>query len=79
MKKVKVYSTPACPFCAMTKNFLREHGIEFEDINVQENYEAAREMIRISGQTGVPVTEIDGEVIIGFNEKRLREELDIDE
>ena len=79
MKKVKVYSTSACPFCTMVKNFLREHGIEFEDINVQENHEAAREMIKISGQTGVPVTEIDGEVIIGFNEKRLREELEINE
>ncbi|MCD6226523.1 MAG: glutaredoxin family protein [Candidatus Aenigmarchaeota archaeon] len=77
MKKVKVYSTPACPFCTMVKRFLKEHGIEFEDINVQEDFEAAQEMIRISGQTGVPVIEIDGEVIIGFDEPRLKKVLGI--
>ena len=79
MKKVKVYSTPACPFCTVAKNFLKEHGIEFEDINVQQDLEAAQEMIRKSGQTGVPVIEIDGKIIIGFNEPRLRKELGLDE
>lgn len=79
MKKVKVYSTPTCPFCVVVKNFLKEHGIKFEDINVQEDFEAAQEMIRKSGQTGVPVIEIDGKIIIGFNEPRLRKELDLNE
>jgi glutaredoxin-like YruB-family protein len=75
--KVKVYSTPFCPYCTMAKEFLKKHQIEFEEVNVQENRAAAIEMIKKSGQNGVPVIEIDGRIIVGFDEPALREALGI--
>jgi len=66
-KKVKVYSTSTCPYCNMAKDFLKEQNIEFENIDVGADQEAAREMVKKSGQMGVPVVEIDGEVIVGFD------------
>ena len=78
MPKVKVYSTPNCPWCDKVKEFLAANKIEFEDINVSVNREAAREMIEKTGQKGVPVIDIDGKVVIGFDEKKLRELLKIE-
>jgi glutaredoxin-like YruB-family protein len=75
--KVKVYSTAMCPYCSMTKDFLKEHKIEFEDIDVSKNQEAAKEMIEKSGQMGVPVIDIDGKIIIGFNVPAIKEALKI--
>jgi len=75
MVKVKVYSTSECPYCVMAKDFLKEHNIEFEDINVQENHEAADEMVKKSGQTSVPVIDVDGEIIIGFDKEKLKKAL----
>ncbi|MAG08733.1 NrdH-redoxin [Candidatus Woesearchaeota archaeon] len=71
MAKVKVYSTPTCPFCIKAKEFLKEHNIEFEDIDVSNNQEASKEMVDKSGQMGVPVIDIDGEIIIGFDVERI--------
>ena len=76
---VKVYSTPVCPYCEMAKNFLRQHNIEFEDIDASKDKEAARYMIEKSGQMGVPVVEINGKMIIGFNKPAIIEELGIEE
>jgi glutaredoxin-like YruB-family protein len=73
--KVKVYSTPACPYCHMAKDFFKENKIEFEDIDVSQDHEAAQEMIEKSGQMGVPVIDIDGKVIIGFNVPAIKEAL----
>lgn len=70
--KVKVYSTPSCPFCVTLKNFLKEHNIEFEDIDVSENELAQKEMIENSGQMGVPVTDIDGQIIVGFDQDKIK-------
>jgi len=75
--KVKVYSTPACPYCYALKDFLREHKIEFEDVDVSTDPKAAEEMIRKSGQMGVPVTEIDGEIVVGFDKEKLEKLLNI--
>jgi glutaredoxin 3 len=66
-KKVKVYSTSTCPYCTMAKDFLKEQNIEFKSIDVGTDQEAAKEMVKKSGQMGVPVVEIDGEVIVGFD------------
>jgi len=77
MAKVKVYSTPTCPYCKMAKEFLEENNVEFEDINVAEDHEAAKEMVEKSGQQGVPVILIDEEVVVGFDEERLRELLNL--
>ncbi|MDP4012303.1 MAG: glutaredoxin domain-containing protein [Candidatus Nanoarchaeia archaeon] len=77
MVEVKVYSTESCPWCHKVKDFLKEHKIQFKDINVGEDHEAAQEMIEKSGQQGVPVTEIDGEIVIGFDEEKIKKLLKI--
>ncbi len=76
--KVKVYTTPTCPFCYLVKQFLKDHGIEFEEVDVSKDREAAREMIEKSGQMGVPVTEIDGKIIVGYNVEGLKKALKIE-
>ena len=69
--KVKVYSTPTCPYCIRTKQFLKENNIEFENIDVSANQEAAQEMTEKSGQMGVPVLDINGEIVIGFDKDKI--------
>ena len=75
--KVRVFSTPICPYCVALKGYLKEHNIEFEDIDVAQNLEAQKEMIERSGQYGVPVTDINGEIIVGFNQERINQLLNI--
>ena len=70
--KVKVYSTPYCPYCRVTKEFLRERNIKFEEIDVSEDQEAAKEMVHLSKQVGVPVIVIDEKVIVGYDEPALK-------
>lgn len=77
--KIKVYSTPACPFCTTLKNFLNDHKIEFESINVAEDKEAAKEMIEKSGQMGVPVLEAKGKIIVGFKRDEIKKLLGIED
>ena len=79
MAKVKVYSTNACPWCVRAKEWLKENNIEFEEINVQENHNAAEDMVRRSGQTGVPVIEINGKMIVGFNLPEIKKALGMEE
>lgn len=76
---VKVYSTPFCSYCVTLKAFLNEHSIEFEDIDVSVNKKAAQEMIRKTEQTGVPVIEIDDQIVIGFDRDKISELLNIKE
>jgi len=64
--KVVVYSTPTCPFCVMAKEYLTEKGVNYEDVNVAANHDRAREMFQKSGQMGVPVIDIDDNIIVGF-------------
>jgi alkyl hydroperoxide reductase subunit F len=73
MRKVTVYSTKNCPYCRMAKAFLDKHGVPYESIDVSENSEAAKKMIDLSGQRGVPVILVDDEVIIGFDSQKLNE------
>lgn len=74
---VRVFSTPTCPYCVNLKVYLDEKGIHYEDINVAEDEKAKEEMIRKSGQMGVPVVEIDGQIIIGFDKERISKILGI--
>jgi glutaredoxin-like YruB-family protein len=71
-KKVKIYTTDYCVYCRAAKDFFVKNKIPFEEINVGEDEEALNEMVTISGQMGVPVIVIDNEVIIGFNEPKIR-------
>jgi glutaredoxin-like YruB-family protein len=72
---IKVYSTPTCPWCHRLKDYLKSKGIEFEDIDVSENQEAADEMVEKSGQMGVPVADINGKIIVGFDQAVIDTEL----
>ena len=76
-KKITVYSTPTCPFCIRAKQFLKENNIQFTDIDVSGNQEKAQEMIKLSGQMGVPVIDIDGAIIVGFDKDKIKEALGI--
>ncbi|MDD3569157.1 MAG: glutaredoxin domain-containing protein [Bacteroidales bacterium] len=76
-KSVTVYSTPTCSWCNTLKAYLRKHRIRFTDIDVSRNQSAADEMVRRSGQRGVPQTDIGGEMIVGFNQARINELLNI--
>lgn len=77
MPSVVIYSTPTCIYCKLEKEFLREHKITFTEINVAEDTQAAQQMIMKSGQSGVPVTIIDGEIIVGFDKPALKKVLNI--
>lgn len=68
---VKVYSTTSCPWCKKAKEYLKSKDIAFEDLNVQENMEAQEEMINLSKQRGVPVINIDGNIIVGFDKPAI--------
>jgi glutaredoxin-like YruB-family protein len=75
MSVVTVYSTPTCPWCHKTKDFLTAKGVAFTDVDVSTNETKANEMVEKSGQMGMPIIDIDGEIIIGFNQDRLTEVL----
>lgn len=81
MTKVKIYSTPTCPYCVMAKEFFEENKIEYSDINVAEDRKAAEEMVKKTDQMSVPVIIIDKdgkeEIVIGFNKEKLTELLEI--
>ena len=74
---IKVYSTPSCAYCVTLKNFLTEKGVEFEAIDVSEKETDLQEMIDKSGQMGVPVMDIDGQIVVGFNKNKIMELLNI--
>jgi len=75
MAKVIVYSTTTCPYCVMAKDWLKQKKVSFEDVNVGTNQEKAQEMIKKSGQMGVPVIDVEGTIIIGFDKPRIEEAL----
>ncbi len=75
--KVIIYGTESCPWCHKTREFMKEHKVKFTDKNVGEDQQAATEMIKKSGQQGVPVIDVDGKIIVGFDEEKLRSLLKI--
>lgn len=78
-KRVTVYSTPTCSWCNTLKSYLKLHKIQFSDIDISSDKRAAEELVRRSGQRGVPQTDINGEIIVGFNKKAINELLHIQE
>lgn len=75
--QVTVYSTPTCPYCKLVKKFLTKHDVAFADIDVSADAKAAEAMIKKTGQLGVPVVDIDGKTIVGFDEEKLKKALGI--
>jgi glutaredoxin 3 len=75
VKSVKVFSTSTCPWCIRAKQFLKENNIEFENVDVSANQSAADEMVAKTGQMGVPVLDIDGQIIIGFDKEKIKSAL----
>jgi len=71
MAEVIVYSTQVCPWCVRVKDYLKQKGIEFIEYDVGADQEKAQEMIQKSGQMGVPVLDIDGVIIIGFDKQKI--------
>lgn len=78
MHEVIIYTTPTCPYCNAAKRFFEEHGIEYEEYDVSQDIAKAQRMIERSGQTSVPVIEIDGEIIVGFDKRRIIEALGLE-
>lgn len=74
-KNIIVYSTPLCPYCIMAKRYLAQKGFEYKEVDVSKNPGLIEVIYRKSGQTGVPVIEIDGKIIVGFDKAALDEYL----
>ena len=72
-----VYGTSTCPFCIKTKQFLKDNNVDFEDIDVASNPDKAQEMVQKSGQMGVPVLDIEGEIIVGFDKDKISKALEL--
>ena len=77
MPKIKIYSTPTCPYCHLLKEYLKEKNIEFEDIDVSQNQEALQELVKKTGAMAVPVIDIDGEIVVGFDKEKIDKLLNI--
>lgn len=77
MAKTIIYSTQACPWCTVAKDFLKENNIEFEARDVSEDEVARAELMEKSGQLGVPVLDIGGAIIVGFDKEAISKALDI--
>jgi glutaredoxin-like YruB-family protein len=75
--KVIVFSTPTCTYCNAAKRYFRQKGIHFKDVDVSRDPAAARDMVRRSGQQGVPVIDIGGKIVVGFNQPKINQLLGI--
>lgn len=77
MEPVKIYSTPSCVYCKMAKSFFDQNNVKYVDLNVQEDLAAQQEMIAKSGQLGVPVIDVGGDIYVGFDRAALAKALNI--
>ena len=74
---VKIYTTPTCVYCKQSKELFQKNGIQYKELNVASDQAAREEMVNKSGQLGVPVIDIDGKIVIGYDEAKLKELLEI--
>ncbi|MFA5715519.1 MAG: glutaredoxin domain-containing protein [Candidatus Paceibacterota bacterium] len=79
MSKIRLFSTPTCPYCFALKRFLEEKGIEFEVVDISSDMESQKEVIEKTKQTSVPVMDINGEFVVGFDRKKICELLKIED
>jgi len=77
MQNITIYSTPTCVYCNLAKNFFKANGLTFTEFNVASDLDKRKEMIDKTGQMGVPVIDVGGEVLVGFDEAKLRSALKI--
>ena len=77
MQNVTIYSTPTCVYCNMAKSFFKANNVSFTEHNVASDLEARKEMIDKTGQMGVPVIDLGNEVIVGFDEEKIKSVLKI--
>lgn len=75
--KVKIYTTPTCIYCGLAKDFFKQNNVDYSEVDVSKNRAEAEEMIEKSGQMGVPVIDVDGQVIIGFDKPALKKALSV--
>ncbi len=78
MSKVRIFSTPTCSYCRLTKQFFTEHNVAYEEHDVASDLSARQEMLTKSGQSGVPVIFVDDQVVVGYDRERLSELLGIE-
>jgi glutaredoxin-like YruB-family protein len=69
--RVLIFTTPTCPWCRRAKEYLRQRGVSFREVDVSRDPAAARDLLRRTGQLGVPVIEIDGRPVVGFDRPRI--------
>ena len=77
MKKVTIYSTPTCTYCNLAKDYMKSKGVEYTEFNVATDLEKRKEMIDKTGQMGVPVIDIEGQIMVGFDEGMLAKALEV--
>jgi len=77
MPNIIIYSTPTCVYCNLAKNFFKANGVAYTDFNVATDLDKRKEMIDKTGQMGVPVIDVGGEIVVGFDEPKLRSTLKI--
>ena len=77
MSRIKIYSSPTCPFCYVLKNYLKEKGFEFEETDISKETAKREELIKKTGLATLPVVEINGQLIVGFDKKKIDEVLKI--
>ena len=75
MPKITVYSTPGCPYCIRLKDYLKQKGLDFTAIDVASDQAGLDKMVSISGQMGVPVIDVDGKIVVGFDKEKIRSAL----
>jgi glutaredoxin-like YruB-family protein len=75
--RVILFTTPTCSYCNMAKKYFRENGVKFKEVDVSRDQAAARDMIRRSGQAGVPVVDIGGKIVVGFDRPKISKHLGI--
>jgi glutaredoxin 3 len=71
MNQITVYTTNSCPYCVMMKNYLKEQGLPYREVNVQQDQVAANKLVATTGQLGVPQTEINGQWVLGFDPEKV--------
>ena len=77
MKNVSIYSTPTCTYCNLAKDFMKSKGVSYTEYNVASDIARRKEMVEKSGQMGVPVIDVDGSVMVGFDKAALAAALGI--